>query len=472
MSTANAQDLRRGILASIPENLFDVHVEPRNIYIPESHIKALDPNRALVVGGRGTGKTFWWETLSSDVGAALLSRFFDPRREALQYKVSVGHGAKALAAGRALDADTLTALFNQFPERAVWKAVVLDRVASTHFDTLGTWSERVRWVHEHPEEAARILAETDDRLDREKSRHLVVFDAIDRTGTLWRDVVRAHRGLFSLLLELSGMRAIRAKAFVRLDVLQDPEVLRFPDASKLQTAAVELAWHRVDLYGLLWQYLANSDMHADVFRSLSEGWKNPVNGVWEVPTALRSKEETQQRLWHQIAGRWMGTRERQGDTYPWLTNHLGDAFGRASPRSFLTAVREAARVTPDDEGLAIHYKAIQEGVRGAAEIRAREIREDFPWTEQALVKLEGLLVPCDPKQVLAVWRRAQLDQILDRDEEARRRRRHGGDLRGVLDDLIDLGVVQRLRNGRINVPDVYRLGFGMKRKGGVAPRRS
>lgn len=477
MSAVDPRRLRRCILASIPENLFDVQVEPRYIYVPDSHLKALDPNRALIKGGRGTGKTFWWETLASpSVGSVLLNRFFDSRKEGLTYEVSVGHGAKALATGRALDADTLTALFSQFPERVVWKAVVLSRIAPSRLEPMGSWRERVRWVHENPEESAQILAEADDLLYRAKRRHIVVFDAIDRTGTLWQDVVRAHRGLFNILLELSGMRAIRAKAFVRLDVVEDPEVMRFPDASKLQTAAVELAWRRADLYGLLWQYLANSDEHSEAFRSLSDGWKKS-NGIWDVPASLRSNEEAQQRLWHRLAGRWMGTRERQGDTYPWLTNHLGDAFGRVSPRSFLTAVRAAARTTPEDEPLTIHHRAIQEGVREAAAIRAREIREDFPWTEQALVALEGLLVPCDTKKVLAEWRRAQLEQILDHDQEARRRRRYRGDLRGVdlrgvVEDLIDLGVVQRLRDSRINVPDLYRLGFGMKRKGGVTPKRA
>ncbi len=429
MRSADPRKLRRCILRGIPENLFDVQVEPRFIFVPESHVKALDPNRALVVGGRGTGKTFWWETLASDEGPRLLSSLFDPRREGLRYQVSVGHGAKALAAGRPLDADTLTALFEQFPERAVWKATVLQQVAPEHFQALHSWSERVRWVHEHPEDFGRILAQTDEKLEREQRRHLVVFDAIDRTGLLWKDVVRAHRGLFGLLLELTGMRAVRAKAFVRLDVLDDPEVLRFPDASKLHAAAVELVWRRVDLYGLLWQYLANSCEHADVFRALSEGWSEH-RGVWEVPAAQRSHEDMQRHPWHQLAGRWMGTGERKGDTYPWLTDHLGDAFGRVSPRSFLMAVREAARVTPDDYALPVHYRAIQEGVRAAAAIRAREIREDFPWPEKALVELQGLLVPCDPKEVLAAWRRAELEQLLDRDSETRRRRRHGGDLRG------------------------------------------
>lgn len=464
--------MRACILGSIPERLYDEAVESRYMYVPDSHIRALDPNRALVVGGRGTGKTFWWETLSSNgLGARLLSRFFDARNEGLQYEVSVGYGAKAVSVERPPDADTLATLFAEFPERVVWKAIVLRRVASQHLH--GSWRDSVRWVDGHPEETSRMLAEADETLFREKRRHLIVFDAIDRTSMLWRDVVRAHRGLFGLLLDLWGMRAIRAKAFVRLDVLVDPEVFRFPDASKLETAAVELVWHRTDLYGLLFQYLANSNAEAPAFRSFSQvAWKERSDGnTWDVPELLRWSDAAQRDIWYRIAGHWMGANERRGDTYRWLTNHLADAFGKVSPRSFLAAVRAAASATSYSDSDAIHYRAIQEGVRGAADIRAREIREDFPWAERALGALRGLVVPCDAGEIIDAWEVANLGELLDADAEARRRRRSGSDLSGVIDDLADLGVMQRLPGGRINVPDVYRLRFGIKRKGGVPARR-
>lgn len=472
MSLTVAAQIRRCILGSIPERLYDEPVEQRYMYIPQGHLKVLDPNRALVVGGRGTGKTFWWETLASgSIGPFLLSRFFDQRKEGLKYEVSVGYGAKTLASDRPPDPDTLASLFAAFPERVVWKTVVLSRVAPKHFEGLPTWSERVRWASERPEDAARILAAADDALFQQRRRHLIVFDAIDRAGLSWQDVLKAHRGLFGLLLELWGMRAIRAKAFVRQDVLVDPEVFRFPDASKLETAAVELAWLRTDLYGLLWQYLANSTEHADVFRSRLPGVSWLRSGdTWDLPPMLRSSEGFQQGLWHELAGRWMGANERRGDTYRWLTNHLADAFGKVSPRSFLAAVRDAALATSENEQQTLSVRALQEGVRAAAVIRAREIREDFPWAERALEALRHLVVPCQVEEVIEAWERADLKQLLDQDPEARRRRRHGSDLVGVIDDLADLGVMQRLwarQSDRINVPDVYRLRFGIKRKGGV-----
>ena len=40
---------------------------------------------------------------------------------------------------------------------------------------------------------------------------------------------------------------------------------------------------------------------------------------------------------------------------------------------------------------------------------------------------------------------------------------------GVLEDLTGLDLVERISDGRVNLPDVYRVGFGMGRRGGVKP---
>ena len=41
--------------------------------------------------------------------------------------------------------------------------------------------------------------------------------------------------------------------------------------------------------------------------------------------------------------------------------------------------------------------------------------------------------------------------------------------KGVIQDLEDLGVIQQLCDGRIQMPDVYRIAFGFGRRGGVKP---
>jgi hypothetical protein len=41
--------------------------------------------------------------------------------------------------------------------------------------------------------------------------------------------------------------------------------------------------------------------------------------------------------------------------------------------------------------------------------------------------------------------------------------------RGLIDDLAELGIMYRLMDGRIQVPDVYRIAYGLGRRGGVKP---
>ena len=40
---------------------------------------------------------------------------------------------------------------------------------------------------------------------------------------------------------------------------------------------------------------------------------------------------------------------------------------------------------------------------------------------------------------------------------------------GVLRDLKDLGVLNYLWDGRVQMPDIYRIAFGLGRRGGVKP---
>jgi len=46
------------------------------------------------------------------------------------------------------------------------------------------------------------------------------------------------------------------------------------------------------------------------------------------------------------------------------------------------------------------------------------------------------------------------------------------DPRGVIEALIQLGILERRLDGRLNAPEIYMHGFGMKRRGGVKRPRA
>jgi hypothetical protein len=45
--------------------------------------------------------------------------------------------------------------------------------------------------------------------------------------------------------------------------------------------------------------------------------------------------------------------------------------------------------------------------------------------------------------------------------------RHPDDYAGLIEELIDLGVMSRRSDRRLDLPDVYRIAFGIGRRGGV-----
>jgi hypothetical protein len=474
MSGTTATRLRRLVLRALPDDPFETDLAPKNIYFAEGHWKALHPQRPLVLGDRGTGKTFWWQVLSSRAGGQVLSAILGPSMARIRFQVRVAYGTSATEHFEPPGQDTLERLFAVSDPRPVWKTLLMAPLFPEHaaLRRSVSWEKRVTWVAAHPEQSDRMLRERDRELLAGGEVHLLLIDAVDRMRSTWSGLVHVHRALLSLLLEFTTFQAIRVKAFLRSDLVEEPEVTRFPDASKLLTAAVSLRWTPADLYGLLWQRLGNAAGLGKTLRDLSPkqwGRDDARPFAWRLREGVGTDDEFHAKLWHAFAGRWMGANSRRGHTYTWLPKHLADARGQASPRSFLAAVRRAAEKTPDDNLLALSPRAIQEGVRGASEIRAREIVEDFPWMSQALGALGGVLVPNTQSVLVERWEHDGLLERLDLDVTARRRRSHGLGLDALVGELVTLGVMQRLPDDRINVPDVYRLGFRMHRRGGVRP---
>ena len=105
-----------------------------------------------------------------------------------------------------------------------------------------------------------------------------------------------------------------------------------------------------------------------------------------------------------IAGEYMGTDKKRGRVFTWLPLHLSDARGETSPRTFLTAWREAARHLPAPTRRAIDYLGLLEGVRKASEDRLQELQEDYWWIRRALEPLQGQMVPMDRLLLEKLWR--------------------------------------------------------------------
>ncbi len=449
----------------------------RDVYVPRSHLRAVDPNVPLATGMRGAGKTFWWGALQKPGVRRLIARSEAHSALSETTVVATGFGNRP-APDIYPGIDVLPELMKRYDPRTVWRAVAVRQLAGADHPVrrAASWPERVAWIDGNPEAADRLLHERDSQFGGENRYFLILFDALDRSADNWQDMYRSVRGLLRLALDMRSYRRLRIKIFLRPDQIDEARVADFPDASKILASSIELEWPRRELYGLLWHILGNGGQ-GGFFRDFFGGRWEPVgpNGedAYRTPRNLVN-EERQRGKFHDISGPWMGTGPRRGFPYTWIPNHLGDGGGLVSPRSFLAALREAAVDTRErypGHGYALHYESIKQGVMAASKIRVRENREDYPWVQGVMESLEGMTVPVKFESIANRWRESNaLETLADEieNEEVKLPPAHmDRGPEGVRSDLEALGVFQCLRDGRVNIPDVYRLGYRLGRKGGV-----
>lgn len=481
----NSRTIRNALLETLPEktSLHGGMPGPQFVHLPASHAKALDPDVQLVVGMRGAGKSFWWAALQQEELRRLIAAR-NSRLEAIEKaEIFLGFGEKP-DPDRYPSRDVLDQLLAEHDARLIWRTVLAFALGGLP-ETLPSWKDKVAHVTAEPEAIDRFLRECDDKYVREERYVVILFDALDRTARTWPDMHKLVRGLLEVALDLRPFRRLRMKCFLRSDQFEERAVASFPDASKLLAERVELRWPPVELYAMLFQCLGasaafreeasrNEGLLGGAFHPLGEG----ATEIWLPPDALLRNEKAQRSAFHAMAGEWMGRDARRGLPYTWVPNHLADARGETSPRSFLAALRAAADDTAEryaDHSFALHYESIKRGVQEASKIRVSELAEDYPWVDVLMKALEGLVVPCPFDDIAARWQeRTAIEALKQRvsagDERLPPAHLDEGDA-GLRKDLEDLGIFHRLADGRVNIPDVYRVGYGLGRRGGVRPVR-
>ena len=460
-----AQALRAAIIAVPLETSNFGETPPLGmLYLPPSHLKALRLDAHVVVGSRGVGKSFWTAVLQSDPLRRLL---VGAASELTGISVHLGFANRENIASYP-NADVFSNFLDQGGEPYdLWRAVVLRWVAQRAGQKIPdkNWGDTVKWLKFAPEAAARLMRQP------RNWRGLILFDALDRTSNVWQRMDEIVRGLLRMVLWLKGFSGLYAKVFLREDQAERT-VFNFPDASKLTATKAELTWARHDLHGLLWQRLINApDKHGRLLRGICPHVRQ--TSAWGVTDEMKRESEEQRNAFERLAGFWMGRDRRRGVPYTWSVSHLADGKGRTSPRSFLAAIQQAAEDSHEryaQHEFALHYESIKRGIQRASEIRVQEMAEDYPWVPNVLSVLRGLNVPREFDTVVQRWVESFPSGPENIPSDRLPAQHTGRGWEGLREDLQRLGLIETKKDGRIDMPDLYRVGFGLGRRGGVKPK--
>jgi hypothetical protein len=462
----------------------------RTIFTPQSHEGALDPVREIVVGDRGVGKSFWSSVLKDDVARTAIGTTY-PRLKLQKLSVSLGFseviGRKEYPSERTIH----SLLSSSISAEIIWRAVILNSVSPPLLPlewAQNEWLPRCLWVRDNPQKEETILTSFNDRLGAAGRQHLIVFDALDRLGKDWKSIRLLTRSLLTVALDLRSFPAIRAKLFIRPDMESDREIWSIRDGSKLKQNIVNLNWNTRDLYGFVWHwFLLDPDTRAE-FASLSKSTTKvlveagPGEHLIKVPTPILEDEGKQKAIFEKLSGAMMGAGSRKGHPYTWIPKHLADAKGQVSLRSFIIALRDAARGTSNSSKTAMIYDQIKRGVQQASYNRVEQLKEDYIWIEDVLKPLAGLATPNVDKEFISRWEKdntfRKILNLKANDPDCLIPVELEGSKEGdpdlyekLIEALRNIGVAERRDDGRLNVPDLFQVASGMVRRGGVRPIR-
>ncbi len=470
-------DERRALLielARLPSDADACNI--RRVFLPlPRHALALRPESFIVRGDRGAGKTALFNFLregSKDPG--LLNRLF-PNAHVEKVSWLDGFGANTTAHPGTDNLDA-AAVADEGVVRILWSAHLACRLIEDRGSDAGQlaglyrkWRENRNDVNVWVGTAQQVLPALTqwlDALDTSLSSPLcVTYDHLDKIAV--RDPALRQRYVGGLLALWGGLgvryRWLRPKIFIREDIFQT-SLVSFADASKLRSRSVSLDWDKEALFRLLIRHAASLEpgLRAWIERGIRRIPLSDDPVLGPMPPALPETGQVSQKAFvDHIAGGLMGDGNKKGYTYRWIPNRLQDANVRVVPRSLLNLFAFGA-----DSALHTGAKAKRErlltptdlvaGLQNTSASRVNELQEEYKFVSR-MRHLEGRTVLMERREVERLLSRphGEADGL-------------GDDGERVIDELVRIGVLSLRPHGKIDVPDIYRYGFKIKRKGGVA----
>jgi hypothetical protein len=458
---------------------------PRGYYPVSEHLRTLDPDVVLIVGPRGAGKTETARVLTEAGLAKAVARHAPAvRLPSGETDWLIGYplqrqGFDVIGLRRFLKEvdsrlDSVRELWFAYLIRTLQKS--LDVQARSVLKRLldlqgGAVQENHRAFQQAGEEPVLALDRLDQSLERKDKFVFITYDELDTLGADdWEVTAKSIQGLVAFWAAYARRwRRIRAKIFLRTDLYDRHATSGGADLAKLAAGRVEISWSDRDLYAMLLKRIANaSDSLYEYVRETKSNtqWKEdpdlghiPILGSWKDVRPVVER----------MIGPYMGANQKKGLVYRWLLDHVRDGRGRGLPRPFVRLIEEAAHTEystlhPLKEPRILDPGAVRRALDHVSDEHVGHALNEWPWLDLIKERFKGELVPWD--------RERDVVQLLDGPMSSTDSSRSLPPFKGrdLVDYLAEVGILRLRPDGRIDAPDLFLSGLGLKRKGGVRRR--
>jgi hypothetical protein len=450
-------------------------------YPVAEHLRVLEPEVVLVVGPRGAGKTEIARVLTDANLASAIAECAKGVRlptGSAKWLMAYPRGSEVFDAKGLRTFIQSCANDNIQPASELWFAYLLrvlkDCLDDQARDELkqvlrlqgGDIDGNYKAFQEAGQQPLLALDRLDEGLQRDNQFIFITYDELDTLGGAdWGAMEAGIRGLVAFWASYARRwRRIRAKIFLRSDLYERFATAGGADLAKLAANRVDLAWSDADLYAMLLKRIVNASpdlkTYVQSINSRIEWQKNDALGEMPKLTTWQDARPVVERMF----GPYMGANKKKGLVYRWLLDHVRDGRGRALPRPFVRLIEEGANLELQErrslrEPRLLEPSSIRRSLDRVSDEHVAHARDEWPWLDAVKVRLKGQLVP---------WERERdLLKLLRFDAAASSDKKPPFDDRELLDYLIEVGILRRRSDGRVDAPDLFLHGLGLLRKGGV-----
>lgn len=455
--------------------------------VPE-HLKAFDPSVLLVLGNRGSGKSFLFKAVTKYNLTADLNRLVAAANIPVNVQWVEGFSNEGSEYPNIL---SLIAYMkkNPFSAEDFWFAALVRRlknalstIPNAETACKGLWdlpgARLEQWLIEvakNRDQMTEILDQLNMRLTDEKQTILIGYDELDTLVD--DDAERGGEALTGLIAFWARLhrrwKALRPKLFLRTDLYRKFSTLGGADLAKLSANRVEIRWSDLALHGVLFKQILNLP-HPDWERFLELKSTSRDERLGKVLAQKSAKEF--KSAYRSLIGEYMGEGPRKGLAFRWPIEHVRDGLNSAHPRALIELFRKAAELQQGTGklpprlhlGLAgsptiqtllqpIH---LRRALNEVSKIHVNSVSELWPWMSGLRRLTSGKQTPVESK----IW----IDWL--KMDWKKWNPAPGKDPESFLDELLSIGVLRTRPDGRIDASDLYLDGLGLKRRGGVQRR--
>ena len=462
---------------------------PVRLYPVADHLRALDPRVVLVVGSRGAGKSELFRTFfkqeadvrHSVMGYAPFAKSRVPSFESAQWLPAYPQGTNFpdhLSLSRNIQTDEqaqhawhamlVRCLQDELDEKLLNE---LQPILQPRAAELETILEGMESLTVSPTVALDALEE---RLAHEDRWLFVGYDELDTLGgTQWSLMARMIRGLMAFWSSYGRRwQRLRAKIFLRSDLFRRHADMGTADFAKLAANRAELVWSNAAILGMLVKRIANTSSELAEY---CRGTKTKIGFEQHARLGLIPRVERPEDafpLLERMVGEHMGATRKKGYVRNWIFTHLHDGNKHISPRTMVRLFESAATKDAANQLVSaprlLHPTALRQGLSDVARDHVTQGHHEWPWLEGVERRLAV--------EPLVPWPRRRFNALLSK-EWSGDWHASGPAVRpptdrpaDLADYLIELGIVRKRTDDRIDVPDLYLFGLGLRRKGGVKAR--